>query len=181
MEGINNMVNEENDRFDFDRNQSEFDDGSTQFNQGDMEDVMLALEAALIGELPQAEAAQVIDQFIAVFGEEEFKRASQAILGGGQGMDVPMGPDSGLVEGPGTGTSDSVDAMIMPGPQAGYAMGGQVDLSKLPGGGAPEPVKLSAGEYILPHNAVSQIGGGDHGLGTIKLDKMLGKEIGRNG
>jgi len=169
------------DRFDFNRNQSEFDDGATQFNQADMEDVMLALEAALIGELPQAEAAQVIDQFIAVFGEEEFQRASQAILGGGQGMDVPMGPDSGLVEGPGTGTSDSVDAMIMPGPQTGYAMGGNVNLSQLPGGGGPEPVKLSAGEYILPHNAVSQIGGGDHGLGTLKLDKMLGKEIGRNG
>jgi hypothetical protein len=180
MQGIGSDIG--NDRFDFSRNQTEFDNGQSQFNQGDMEDIMVALESALNGELPEAQAMEIISNFISIFGEEEFLRAKEVILGpAGEGI----APDEGLVEGPGTGTSDSVDAVIMDeGQMDGYRYGGDVNYSrKYVQGGSPqasspgEPVRLSAGEYILPERTVRQVGGGNHGLGTLKLDRMLGKEI----
>lgn len=169
-------------RFDPSRNQTQFDDGQTQFNQGDMEDIMVALESALNGELPEDQAMEIVNSFIAVFGEEEFMRAKEAILG-------PVGEDiiadEGLVEGPGTGTSDSIDAVIMDEQQGlGYNMGGSVGYKRryanggqLGAGVSGEPVRLSAGEYILPERTVRDLGRGNHGLGTLKLDRMLGKEI----
>jgi hypothetical protein len=171
-----------NDRFDFSRNDIEFDNGQSQFNQGDMEDIMIALESALSGELPEEQAMEVINNFISIFGQSEFERAKEAILGPSE---TGIIPDEGLVEGPGTGTSDSVDAIIMDeGQAAGYKYGGSVDYRNKYAGGGPinnipsgEPVKLSAGEYILPERTVRQIGGGNHGIGTLKLDRLLGKEI----
>jgi hypothetical protein len=147
-----------------------------------MEDIMSALVAAVRGELEASQADEIIRNFIMIFGEAEFQVAKELILNLDSGGEVP---DDGLVQGPGTGTSDDVDAIVMDDTEVpGMNMGGQVGNDRMYAYGGDieddqsgEPIKLSAGEYILPERAVRQLGNGNHGIGALKLDRMLGKEI----
>lgn len=63
----------------------------------------------------------------------------------------------GYIEGPGTGTSDSVDAMI-------YQNGHPV-----------REARLSDGEFVMTEDAVNGAGGGDPKLGAARMYEMMRK------
>lgn len=63
----------------------------------------------------------------------------------------------GYVEGPGTGTSDSIPAMI-------YQNGGPV-----------QEARLSDGEFVMTERAVRGVGNGDRGKGAAKMYEMMKK------
>ncbi|QIW89233.1 hypothetical protein 8P_022 [Pseudomonas phage 8P] len=74
--------------------------------------------------------------------------------------------DGGKVVGPGTGTSDDVEAVV---PEGSYIMPAdsteQIGEQNLAGMGAPVPVNLSNGEFQLPPEQV-------HAVGVQALDQM---------
>ena len=61
----------------------------------------------------------------------------------------------GYIEGPGTGTSDSIPAMI-------YQNGGPV-----------QEARLSDGEFVMTADAVRGAGGGDRNVGAAKMYEMM--------
>ena len=63
----------------------------------------------------------------------------------------------GYIEGPGTGTSDSIPAMI-------YQDGGPV-----------QEARLSDGEFVMTERAVRGVGNGDRGKGAAKMYEMMKK------
>ena len=60
-----------------------------------------------------------------------------------------------MIEGPGTGTSDSIPAQI-------YQNGGPV-----------EQAALSDGEFVMTADAVRGAGGGNRGAGAAKMYEMM--------
>ncbi|QLI49485.1 hypothetical protein vBPaeMUSP25_30A [Pseudomonas phage vB_PaeM_USP_25] len=74
--------------------------------------------------------------------------------------------DGGPVRGPGTGTSDDIEAVV---PEGSYIMPAdsteQIGEQNLAGLGAPVDVRLSNGEYQLPPEQV-------HAVGVQALDQM---------
>lgn len=77
----------------------------------------------------------------------------------GQGLrSMNMG---GMIEGPGTGTSDSVPAMI-------YQNGGPV-----------QEARLSDGEFVMTADAVKGAGAGDRAAGAAKMYQMINSFEGR--
>ena len=77
----------------------------------------------------------------------------------GQGLrSMNMG---GMIEGPGTGTSDSVPAMI-------YQNGGPV-----------QEARLSDGEFVMTADAVKGAGSGDRAAGAAKMYQMMNSFEGR--
>ncbi|MDR6453886.1 hypothetical protein [Variovorax paradoxus] len=74
--------------------------------------------------------------------------------------------DGGLIRGPGTGTSDSIEKQV---PEGTYIMPAdstaQLGDGELAGLGAPVPVRVSNGEYQLPPEQV-------HAVGVQALDAM---------
>lgn len=69
----------------------------------------------------------------------------------------------GFIQGPGTGTSDSVPAMI-------YQNGGPV-----------RQAKLSDGEFVMTNKAVHNMGGGNRELGAARMYQLMNSlERGRN-
>lgn len=73
---------------------------------------------------------------------------------GGQNPRFAMG---GYIEGPGTGTSDSIPAMI-------YQNGGPV-----------QEAMLSDGEFVMTERAVRGAGGGDRAKGAAKMYEMMSR------
>jgi hypothetical protein len=63
----------------------------------------------------------------------------------------------GFIEGPGTGTSDSIPAKI-------YQNGGPV-----------QEAMLSDGEFVMTADAVRGAGGGDRGAGAAKMYEMMNR------
>jgi hypothetical protein len=63
----------------------------------------------------------------------------------------------GFIEGPGTGTSDSIPATI-------YQNGGPV-----------QKAMLSDGEFVMTADAVRGAGGGDRGAGAAKMYEMMNR------
>ena len=77
----------------------------------------------------------------------------------GQGLrSMNMG---GMIEGPGTGTSDSIPAMI-------YQNGGPV-----------QEARLSDGEFVMTADAVKGAGSGDRAAGAAKMYQMMNSFEGR--
>tara|TARA_R110000765_G_scaffold81845_2_gene159887 strand:- start:1393 stop:2121 length:729 start_codon:yes stop_codon:yes gene_type:complete len=77
----------------------------------------------------------------------------------GQGLrSMNMG---GMIEGPGTGTSDSIPAMI-------YQNGGPV-----------QEARLSDGEFVMTADAVKGAGAGDRAAGAAKMYQMMNSFEGR--
>ena len=73
-----------------------------------------------------------------------------------QGTPV-MAARGGLIEGPGTGTSDSIPAAI-------YQDGGRV-----------QEARLSDGEFVMTADAVKGAGGGDRAKGAAEMYKMMNR------
>jgi len=94
--------------------------------------LIMKTEAALKGEVPPEQAQAIIKAFVAAFGQEALQMLVQKVS-----QEMQQGGQQGrTVQGPGTGTSDSVPAVI----------DGQ------------EPVALSSGEYIVPEETVKKVG-----------------------
>jgi len=77
---------------------------------------------------------------------EEAQRSMQGIM---------MAANGGFIEGPGTGRSDSIPAMI-------YQNGGPV-----------QEARLSDGEFVMTANAVKGAGNGNRAAGAAKMYKMM--------
>ena len=94
--------------------------------------LIMKTEAALKGEVPPEQAQAIIKAFVAAFGQEALQMLVQKVS-----QEMQQGGQQGrTVQGPGTGTSDSVPAVV----------DGQ------------EPVALSSGEYIMPEETVQKVG-----------------------
>lgn len=76
---------------------------------------------------------------------------------GGAAPSMPRLAMGGLIEGPGTGTSDSIPATI-------YQNGGPV-----------QKALLSDGEFVMTADAVRGAGGGDRGAGAAKMYEMMNR------
>ena len=107
-------------------------------------EIYIGARMALLGEHPDAQAA--IQIFLQYFGEEELRLLAEAVAAE-QGVEE----DAGLIEGPGTGTSDSIPAVI----------DGQ------------EPVNLSDGEFVMTEDAVRGAGGGSPQMGAENLYSLM--------
>jgi hypothetical protein len=128
---------------------SPFGDEEIPASTSDDKELIAAAVAAIQGKLPNAD--QIILAFIKEFGEEAFQDLVGRVKGLGQNV-----PDDGrLISGPGTGTSDSIPAVIN-GP-----------------GGEQQPAALSDGEYVVPARAVKALGGGSTEAGAGRLDEMV--------
>jgi hypothetical protein len=107
----------------------------------DAEDV---LEDIAGGRKPDEADAKTLKAFVAQFGDEALRALNDQVKGG---MKMRGKRDARMVEGPGTGTSDSIPAVID---------GGQ-------------PAALSDGEVVIPADAVRAAGQGDRDKGAAQL------------
>lgn len=122
--------------------QTGFQNGNLSYSNDQMKEITNLTVAAIKGEVGNAES--IIQQFISIFGQEEFNRLVQAL---GQGAPADEGP----VSGPGGPRDDSIPAVI----------------------NGMQPARLSDGEYIIPADAVAGIGDGDPELGNERLNQMV--------
>ena len=100
---------------------------------------------AILGDAENAD--EIIQRFIAVFGNEAFQQLRETVLQ----SQVPDAQTEGMLEGQGGGMDDKIDGMI----------------------GNQQPVAVSPGEYIIPADVVSSLGDGSSDAGADKLDRML--------
>ncbi len=133
----------------------------TEFNRGEMggippEAEIQALQSAVLGEVEEGLANQIIEMFVQKYGPEIFQFAREAILRNV----VPNAQTEGMISGPGGGMDDMVRGMI----------------------GSEQPVAVSPGEFIVPADVVSGIGDGSSDAGAKKLDTMMERvRVERNG
>ena len=115
-------------------------------------DIYIGARMALLGQHPEPESA--IQLFLKYFGDEELRLLADAVA-----AEQGVQEDAGLIEGPGTGTSDSVPAIIE----------GQ------------EPVNLSDGEFVMTEEAVRGAGGGSPAAGAENLYSLMDElqQVGR--
>ena len=127
-----------------------------------------ALRAVVRGEIDDERVKdEIINGFIAKYGQEAYERARQTFLG-----EVPqegiammnmggMAPQTeGMLRGPGSGMDDMIPGMI----------------------GSSQPVAVSPGEYIVAADVVSGLGEGSSEAGAEELDKMMDRvRMARNG
>jgi len=133
---------------------TEFTRGADEGMPPEME--MRALQSAVLGEVNEGLASQIIDMFIQKYGSDVFQLARDTILRGV----VPNAQTEGMISGPGGGMDDMVQGMI----------------------GSEQPVAVSPGEFIVPADVVSGIGDGSSDAGAKKLDTMMERvRVERNG
>jgi hypothetical protein len=111
---------------------------------GDQELIMMAAQAI---KSPTPESQQVLEMFVQKFGPDALQRLSEMV-------NPPIPENMGrLLKGPGTGTSDSIPAVI----------------------DGSQPAALSTGEFVVPAKAVSKLGKGSTDAGAQKLQNMVNK------
>jgi hypothetical protein len=115
------------------------DDEAGGGNEPDKVLVAAAITAIL---RPSDESPKILDAFVARFGEQALADLQER---------VAQTKDGQHVQGPGTGTSDSIPTMI----------DGQT------------PAALSNGEFVIPKKTVDAIGGGDNGQGAAHLHNLI--------
>lgn len=111
---------------------------------GDKE-IIAAATQALLGQSPDPDGALML--FVKTFGEAALQDLAQRV----KQMSAQSAPAGRFVQGPGTGTSDSVPAVI----------DGQT------------PAALSDGEFVVPADVVAGMGGGDAKQGATQLYGMM--------
>jgi hypothetical protein len=104
------------------------------------------LEKAVMGDVEQVVADQIVDSFIRKYGNEAYRTARDAMLK----SVVPDAQTEGLIRGNGSGMDDQVQGMI----------------------GRDQPVAVSPGEYIVAADVVSGLGEGSTDAGVKDLDRM---------
>lgn len=117
----------------------------SQGNQGGQDANLVKLTvAAIMGQLQPEQAQQVVMAFVQRFGEEALQDLASRVNQKNSGRQV---------RGPGDGLSDSVPA--------------QID------GDGNQPAALSTGEYVIPAQAVADLGNGSSDAGSRQLDAMV--------
>jgi len=106
--------------------------------------------AALMGQHPQPQVA--VHNFIQAFGEDAFVKLRQQVAREMSGNRQQQGL-GGSVQGQGTGTSDSIPAVI--------------------NGDESQPAALSDGEFVMTKDAVDAAGGGDNARGAQVLQQQM--------
>jgi hypothetical protein len=115
-----------------------------------------ALESAVLGEIEEGLANQIIEMFVQKYGPDIYRVARESILR----RAVPNAQTEGMISGPGGGMDDMVQGMI----------------------GNEQPVAVSPGEFIVPADVVSGLGDGSSDAGAEKLDMMMERvRMERNG
>jgi len=115
-----------------------------------------ALESAVLGEIEEGLANEIIEMFVQKYGPDVYRVARQSILR----RAVPNAQTEGMISGPGGGMDDMVQGMI----------------------GNEQPVAVSPGEFIVPADVVSGLGDGSSDAGAEKLDMMMERvRMERNG
>tara|TARA_R110001632_G_scaffold14434_1_gene48680 strand:- start:1468 stop:2268 length:801 start_codon:yes stop_codon:yes gene_type:complete len=114
---------------------------------------------------PKAAMLELFKQQNTVRDDETMSKTQQAQYATGErttygGTALPGTPrqmlaQGGMIDGPGTGTSDSIPAMI-------YQNGGPV-----------QEARLSDGEFVMTADAVRGAGGGDRDAGAAKMYRMM--------
>lgn len=109
---------------------------------GDQELIMMAAQAI---KSPTPESQRVLEMFVQKFGPDALQRLAEMV-------NPPIPENMGrLLKGPGTGTSDSIPAVI----------------------DGSQPAALSTGEFVVPAKAVSKLGKGSTDAGAQKLQSMV--------
>lgn len=111
---------------------------------GDKEIIMAATQA-LLGQSPDPDGALML--FIKTFGEAALQDLAQRV----KQMSAQSAPAGRFVQGPGTGTSDSVPTVI----------------------DGRTPAALSDGEFVVPADVVAGMGGGNPKQGADQLYGMM--------
>jgi hypothetical protein len=115
-----------------------------------------ALESAVLGEIEESLANEIIEMFVQKYGPDIYRVARESILR----RAVPNAQTEGMISGPGGGMDDMVQGMI----------------------GNEQPVAVSPGEFIVPADVVSGLGDGSSDAGAEKLDMMMERvRMERNG
>ena len=115
-----------------------------------------ALESAVLGEIEEDLANEIIEMFVQKYGPDIYRVARESILR----RAVPNAQTEGMISGPGGGMDDMVQGMI----------------------GNEQPVAVSPGEFIVPADVVSGLGDGSSDAGAEKLDMMMERvRMERNG
>ena len=104
------------------------------------------LEKAVMGDVEQVVADQIVESFIRKYGNDAYRTARDAMLK----SVVPDAQTEGLIRGNGSGMDDQVQGMI----------------------GRDQPVAVSPGEYIVAADVVSGLGEGSTDAGVKDLDRM---------
>ena len=100
--------------------------------------IVMGAVAAIMGNHPEPQAA--IQAFVQTYGEEAFMTLREGVIQEATAEDRGNSGLGGMINGPGTGTSDDIPGQIMK-------------------DGAPvEDIKVSDGEYILPKATVDAVG-----------------------
>lgn len=116
--------------------------GGGQSSPDDQKLIQLAA-AAMTGKIPNGE--KILQLFVAKFGPGALKQLQEMI------NPQPSENVGRLMQGPGTGTSDSIPAVI----------------------DGHQPAALSTGEFVVPAKAVRNLGGGSTEAGANKLQSMV--------
>ena len=114
-------------------------------NRDELDNLIEMTRDAILGDADNAD--EIIQRFIAVFGNEAFQQLRETVLQ----SQVPNAQTEGMLEGQGGGMDDEINGMI----------------------GNQQPVAVSPGEYIIPADVVSSLGDGSSDAGADKLDKLL--------
>ena len=114
-------------------------------NRDELNSLIEMTRDAILGDAENAD--EIIQSFIAVFGNEAFQQLRETVLQ----SQVPDAQTEGMLEGQGGGMDDEINGMI----------------------GNQQPVAVSPGEYIIPADVVSSLGDGSSDAGADKLDKLL--------
>ena len=114
-------------------------------NRDELDSLIEMTRDAILGDAENAD--EIIQRFIAVFGNEAFQQLRETVLQ----SQVPNAQTEGMLEGQGGGMDDEINGMI----------------------GNQQPVAVSPGEYIIPADVVSSLGDGSSDAGADKLDKLL--------
>ena len=115
-------------------------------NKAELTQDLAMLEKAVMGDVDQFVADQIVESFIRKYGNDAYRTARDAMLK----SVVPDAQTEGLVRGNGSGMDDQVQGMI----------------------GRDQPVAVSPGEYIVAADVVSGLGEGSTDAGVKDLDRM---------
>ncbi len=122
-------------------------------NQGEAEMLIEMTKKAILAEVPEEQVDAITEMYIAVFGEESYRRLRNEVLQDPLDEGIAAVQTEGLITGEGDGMSDSIDAHISGKQKAG----------------------LSNGEFVVPVDVLAHLGNGNSSVGTQKMYAMMDK------
>jgi len=124
-------------------------------NQGEAEMLIEMTKKAILAEVPEEQVDAITEMYIAVFGEESYRRLRNEVLQLQNPLDegIAAVQTEGLITGEGDGMSDSIDAHISGKQKAG----------------------LSNGEFLVPVDVLAHLGNGNSSVGAQKMYAMMDK------